>query len=255
MTNCVTGIKKADVIFVTGSNTTETHPVIGSLIRQAKKKGAKIIVAEPRRISLCREADVFLQIKPGTNVALFNGMMNVIISEGLQDQKYIDERTEGYAELVEMVKDYTPEVVAEICNIDPEDLKKAARLYAKADKAGIYYAMGLTQHTTGTEGVMSVSNLALLCGKIGKYGCGVNPLRGQNNVQGACDMGCLPTDYPAYQKVFKDEVREKFEKAWDDEYRNGNNNRKAKMLDNREKRKNGQRNYVSGKGWRNNTEN
>ena len=115
---------------------------------------------------------------------------------------------------MEVVRDYTPEVVAEICNIDAEDLKKAARLYAKADKAGIYYAMGVTQHSTGTEGVMGTSNLALLCGKIGKYGCGVNPLRGQNNVQGACDMGCLPTDFPAYQKVFNDAAREKFEKAW-----------------------------------------
>ncbi|MBP3684881.1 MAG: formate dehydrogenase subunit alpha [Oscillospiraceae bacterium] len=214
MTNSIAEAADQDVVFVTGSNTTETHPVIGSLIRQAKKKGAKIIVAEPRRIPLCREADVFLQIKPGTNVALFNGMMNVIISEGLQDQKYIDERTEGYEQLVEVVKDYTPEVVAEICQIDAEELKKAARLYAKADKAGIYYAMGVTQHSTGTEGVMGTSNLALLCGKIGKYGCGVNPLRGQNNVQGACDMGCLPTDFPAYQKVFNDAAREKFEKAW-----------------------------------------
>ncbi|MBR2310644.1 MAG: formate dehydrogenase subunit alpha [Oscillospiraceae bacterium] len=215
MTNSIAEAADQDVVFVTGSNTTETHPVIGSLIRQAKRKGAKIIVAEPRRIPLCREADVFLQIKPGTNVALFNGMMHVIISEGLQDQKYIDERTEGYEALKEMVKDYTPEVVAEICNIDAEDLKKAARMYATAEKAGIYYAMGVTQHSTGTEGVMGTSNLALLCGKIGKYGCGVNPLRGQNNVQGACDMGCLPTDFPAYQKVFHDAVREKFEQAWD----------------------------------------
>jgi len=214
MTNSIAEAADQDVVFVTGSNTTETHPVIGSLIRQAHKKGAKIIVAEPRRIPLCREADVFLQIKPGTNVALFNGMMNVIISEGLQDQKYIDERTEGYEALVEVIKDYTPEVVAEICGIDAEELKKAARMYAKADKAGIYYAMGVTQHSTGTEGVMGTSNLALLCGKIGKYGCGVNPLRGQNNVQGACDMGCLPTDFPAYQKVFNDAAREKFEKEW-----------------------------------------
>jgi len=214
MTNSIAEAADQDVIFVTGSNTTETHPVIGSLIRQAKHKGAKIIVAEPRRIPLCRDADVFLQIKPGTNVALFNGMMNVIISEGLQDQAYIDERTEGYEELCEVVKDYTPEVVAEICGIDAEELKKAARLYAKADKAGIYYAMGVTQHSTGTEGVMGTSNLALLCGKIGKYGCGVNPLRGQNNVQGACDMGCLPGDMPGYQKIFNDTVREKFENAW-----------------------------------------
>ena len=214
MTNSIAEAADQDVVFVTGSNTTETHPVIGSLIRQAKRKGAKIIVAEPRRIPLCREADVFLQIKPGTNVALFNGMMNVIIAEGLQDQQYIDQRTEGYEELKEVVKDYTPELVANICGIDAEELKKAARLYAKAEKAGIYYAMGVTQHSTGTEGVMGTSNLALLCGKIGKYGCGVNPLRGQNNVQGACDMGCLPGDLPGYQKVFNEEVRSKFEKAW-----------------------------------------
>lgn len=214
MTNSIAEAADQDVVFVTGSNTTETHPVIGSLIRQAHLKGGKVIVAEPREIPLCREADIFLQIKPGTNVALFNGMMNYIISEGLQDQKYIDERTEGYEELVETVKEYTPEVVAEICGINAEDLKQAARMYAEADKAGIYYAMGVTQHSTGTEGVMGTANLALLCGKIGKYGCGVNPLRGQNNVQGACDMGCLPTDFPAYQKVFKPEVVEKFEKAW-----------------------------------------
>ena len=214
MTNSIAEAADQDVVFVTGSNTTETHPVIGSFIRQAHKKGAKIIVAEPREIPLCREADIFLQIKPGTNVALFNGMMNYIISEGLQDQEYIDARTEGYEELVEVVKDYTPEKVAEICGINAEDLKEAARLYAQADKAGIYYAMGVTQHSTGTEGVMGTANLALLCGKIGKYGCGVNPLRGQNNVQGACDMGCLPTDFPAYQKVFNPEIVEKFEKAW-----------------------------------------
>lgn len=214
MTNSIAEAADQDVVFVTGSNTTETHPVIGSLIRQAKRNGGKIIVAEPREIPLCREADIFLQIKPGTNVALFNGMMNVIINEGLQDQEYIDARTEGYAELVETVKEYTPEVVAEICGINAEDLKEAARLYAKADKAGIYYAMGVTQHSTGTQGVQGTANLALLCGKIGKYGCGVNPLRGQNNVQGSCDMGCLPTDYPAYQKVFNDDARAKFEKAW-----------------------------------------
>ena len=214
MTNSIPEAADQDVVFVTGSNTTETHPVIGSFIRQAKRKGAKIIVAEPREIPLCREADIFLKIKPGTNVALFDGMMNYIISEGLQDQAYIDARTENYEELVEVVKPYTPEVVAEICGVNAEDIKAAARLYAEADKAGIYYAMGVTQHSTGTEGVMGTANLALLCGKIGKYGCGVNPLRGQNNVQGACDMGCLPTDFPAYQKVFNPDVVAKFEAAW-----------------------------------------
>lgn len=215
MTNSIEEVKNCDVIFVTGSNTTENHPVIGAQMRQAKAKGAKIIVADPRRIDLAKDADVFLQIKPGTNIALFNGMMNIILEEGLQDDEYIKERTENYEELVNLVKEYTPERVSEICGIDPEDLKKAARIYASGDKSGIFYAMGITQHSTGTHGVMAVSNLALLCGNVGKESAGVNPLRGQNNVQGACDMGGLPADLPGYQKVFKPEVVEKFEKAWD----------------------------------------
>lgn len=214
MTNSIEEVLNADVIFVAGSNTTENHPVIGAQMRQAKLRGAKIIVADPRKIELAKDADVFLQIKPGTNIALFNAMMNVIIEEGLQDEEYIKERTENYEELVKFVKDYTPEKSADICGINPEDIKKAARLYAKADKAGIFYTMGITQHTTGTHGVMSVSNLALLCGNIGKESSGVNPLRGQNNVQGACDMGGLPGDLPGYQKVANKDVIEKFEKAW-----------------------------------------
>ena len=214
MTNSIPETITSDVIFVTGSNTTETHPVIGTQIRQAKRRGAKLIVAEPRRIDLAKQADIFLQIKPGTNVALFNGMMNVIINEGLADMEYVNARTEGFEEMKAMVADYTPEKVAEICEIDAEQLKEAARMYATANKAAIYYSMGVTQHSTGTAGVMGTSNLALLCGKIGKEGCGVNPLRGQNNVQGACDMGCLPGDYTGYQKVANPDARAKFEKAW-----------------------------------------
>lgn len=215
MTNSIGEVKDADVIFVTGSNTTENHPVIGSQMRQAKAKGAKIIVADPRRIDLAKDADVFLQIKPGTNIAMLNAMMNVIIEEDLQDKEYIENRTENYEELINLVKDYTPEKAGEICGIDPENIRKAARIYAKGNKAGIFYAMGITQHKTGTHGVMAVSNLSLLCGNIGKESAGVNPLRGQNNVQGACDMGGLPADLPGYQKVFKPEVIEKFEDAWD----------------------------------------
>jgi len=201
-----------DAVFVTGSNTTEAHPVIGSKIRQQVRKGAKLIVADPREIDLCKHADIFLKIKPGTNVAMINGMINIILHEELEDREYIKGRCEGFEELKSMVKDYTPEKVGKICGINPQDLKKAARIYASADRAPIFYSMGVTQHSTGTAGVMSISNLALICGKIGRPGCGVNPLRGQNNVQGACDMGCLPGDYPGYQKVLK--VREKFEKAW-----------------------------------------
>lgn len=214
MTNSIEEILNTDAMFVIGSNTTENHPVIGTVIKRAKKKGAKLIVADPRKIELAKYADVFLQIKPGTNIALINAMMHVIIKEELQDMDYIRERTENYEELVEAVKDYTPEIAAEVCGVKAEDIIKAARIYAKADKAGIYYAMGITQHTTGTHSVMSLSNLALLCGNIGKESAGVNPLRGQNNVQGACDMGGLPADLPGYQKVFKPEVIEKFEKAW-----------------------------------------
>lgn len=215
MTNSIEEAVNSDVIFITGTNTTENHPVIGARIKQAKARGAKIIVAEPRRIELADLAEVFLQIKPGTNVALLNGMMNVITEEGLQDVEYIQSRTEGYEDLVQTVKNYTPDKVAEICGIDAEDLRKAARLYAKGEKAAIYYSMGVTQHSTGTQGVMSVSNLALLCGNLGKESAGVNPLRGQNNVQGACDMGCLPGDLTGYQKVFNPQALEKFEKSWE----------------------------------------
>jgi formate dehydrogenase alpha subunit len=214
MTNSIGEIVDTDCMFVIGSNTTENHPVIGAKMKQALKKGAKLIVADPRRIELAEYADVFLQLKPGTNIALLNGMMNVIIEKGLYDEKYIEERCENFEELVNLVKEYPPERAAEICGLEAEDIVKAALLYAEANKAGIYYTMGITQHTTGTNAVMSVSNLALLCGNVGKESAGVNPLRGQNNVQGACDMGGLPGDLPGYQKVFKPEVIEKFEKAW-----------------------------------------
>jgi formate dehydrogenase alpha subunit len=214
MTNSINELIDSNVILISGSNTTENHPVIGSKIRQAKKKGAKIIVVDPRKIDLVEDADVFLQITPGTNIALYNGIMSYIISEGLEAAEYIKERTENYAELVATVADFTPEKAAEICGIDAEDIKKAARMYAEGGKGAIIYCMGVTQHSTGTEGVMSMANLALLCGNIGIESGGVNPLRGQNNVQGACDMGGLPGTYPGYQPVVKPEMKEKFEKAW-----------------------------------------
>ena len=214
MTNTIDEVKDSDLYFIIGSNTTETHPVIGMNVRQGLNKGAKLIVAEPREIPLAKQADLFLQIKPGTNIPLLNGMMHVIIKEDLLDKEYVNSRTEGFEELKEVVKEYTPEVVARICGIDSNDLVKAAKMYATAPTASILYAMGVTQHSSGTEGVMSVSNMALLCGNIGKYACGVNPLRGQNNVQGACDMGALPTDFPGYQKVANPDVIKKFEKAW-----------------------------------------
>ena len=216
MTNSIGEIENTDAMFVIGSNTTENHPVIGTFMKRAMmNNGSKLIVADPRRIELADYADVFLQLKPGTNIALLNGMMNVILEKKLYDEKYIDEKCENFENLVEVVKDYTPERVAQICGVKAEDIIKAATIYGEADKAGIYYTMGVTQHSTGTAAVMSVSNLALMCGNVGKESAGVNPLRGQNNVQGACDMGALPADLPGYQKVFKEEVAEKFEKAWD----------------------------------------
>ncbi|MEG0663216.1 MAG: formate dehydrogenase subunit alpha, partial [Anaerovoracaceae bacterium] len=212
MTNSIG--EAADVIFVTGSNTTEAHPVIGAKINQAVAAGAKLIVVDPREIDLCKKASIFLKIKPGTNVALLNGMIHVILERGLENKKFIETRCENYEELKAIVKEYTPERVGEICQVEPEKIIEAAILYAKAKHAPIYYSMGVTQHSTGTDGVMSVSNLALICGKIGKAGSGVNPLRGQNNVQGSCDMGCLPGDLPGYQKIMDPKVREKFEAAW-----------------------------------------
>ena len=214
MTNTIKDIIDADLIFVTGSNTTEAHPVIGARIRQAQKRGAKIIVADPRKIDLVDNAELFLQIKPGTNIALYNAMLNVIIEEGLLAEDYIEERTENFDNIKELVKEYTPESAAEICGVEADDIRKAALMYAKADKAGIFYSMGVAQFVTGTQGVLSISNLALAAGKIGIDSGGVNPLRGQNNVQGACDMGGLPNYFPGYQKVADPAISQKFAQAW-----------------------------------------
>lgn len=215
MTNPIADITTdVDMILLVGSNPEEAHPVIGSQIRQAMQRGTKVVVVDPRKIDLVKNCELHLQLQAGTNVAFANGMMHVILKEGLADQKFIEEKTEGFEALERLVAEYTPEKVAEICHIKAEDLIKAARLYATAEKAPIIYCLGVTEHSTGTEGVMSMSNLALLVGKIGKSGCGVNPLRGQNNVQGACDMGCMPYDFPGYQKVADPKVMEKFEKAW-----------------------------------------
>ncbi len=215
MTNPIEDITNdVDVILLVGSNPEEAHPVIGMQIRQAVARGTRLIVVDPRDIGLSKSADIHLKLKPGTNVAFANGMMNVILNEGLADEEFIANRTEGFEELKEIVKEYTPERVAEICHIDPDHLREAAQMYAKAKKAPIIYCLGVTEHSTGTEGVMSMSNMAMMVGKLGKEGCGVNPLRGQNNVQGACDMGALPGDFPGYQKVTNPEAVAKFEKAW-----------------------------------------
>ncbi len=215
MTNSIGDLAEADCFLITGSNTTENHPVISTIIKQAvSQRGAKLILADPRRIDLARFATIWLRQKPGTDVAWLNGMAQVIISEGLADEEFIAERTENFDALKEAVKTFTPDYVESITGIPRDKLVEAARLYAKADAAAILYAMGITQHTKGTNNVKCIANLAMLTGNIGRPGTGVNPLRGQNNVQGACDMGALPNVYSGYQQVANEDAAKKFEKAW-----------------------------------------
>ena len=214
MTNTIGEVEDAGAIFVIGSNTTENHPIIGYRIRKAVRKGAKLIVADPREIWLAQQADVYLPIRPGTDVALINGMLHVILKEGLTDSEFISSRTEGFEEMKAVVEKYTPEYASEITGVRAEDIVKAAKLYAQADAAAVLYTMGVTQHTSGTDNVLSLANLVMATGNIGKPHSGLNPLRGQNNVQGACDMGALPTVMTGYQPVADENVRSKFEKAW-----------------------------------------
>ena len=214
MTNSIPEVEGADCIFVIGSNTLEQHPAIGARVMKAKEKGAKLIVVDPRRVPLATHADVYLQIKPGTDACMLNGLMNIILSEGLEDKEFIKERTEGFEEFKEKVAQYPPDKVEEICGINGEELHKAARLFVEAPNAMILYCMGITQHTSGCDNVKSVANLALLTGNVGREFTGVNPLRGQNNVQGACDVGALPNVFTGYQSVQDIKAREKFEQAW-----------------------------------------
>jgi formate dehydrogenase alpha subunit len=214
MTNSIPEVEGSDCIFVIGSNTIEQHPLIGSRVLRAKEKGAKLIVADPRRTPLVEFADVYLQHRPGTDVCLLNGIMNLILSWDLADKDFIAQRTEGFEELERKVKEYPPEKVCEITGVAQAALEMAARIYGEAEKASILYAMGITQHTTGVDNVECCANLAMLTGNIGRESTGVNPLRGQNNVQGACDMGALPNVYSGYQSVTDEAARAKFEKAW-----------------------------------------
>ena len=214
MTNSIPELENADCILITGSNTSEAHPLISSRIMRAKSKGAKIIVVDPRTTQMSMLADMHIKQQPGTDVAWLNGMMNIIISEGMADDTFISERTEGYAELREAVAGYPPELVEEITRVPADDLIRAAKMYGQADRGSIVYAMGITQHITGVDNVLSCANLAMLTGNVGRPSTGVNPLRGQNNVQGACDLGGLPNVYPGYQQVTDQKVRKKFETAW-----------------------------------------
>lgn len=214
MTNSINEIPNSKMMFVIGSNTTEAHPIIGAKMKQALRNGAKLIVADPRRIELADDADVWLRLRPGTDIALVNGIMHIILANGWEDKKFIEERTEEFAKFRESIQKYPPELVSKITGVSVELMEEAARLYATAESAQIFYTLGITEHTCGTDNVMALANLAMLTGNIGKENSGVNPLRGQNNVQGACDMGALPNVYPGYQNVTSPTVRARFEEAW-----------------------------------------
>ena len=214
MTNSIDEIGDARCILAIGTNTTATHPVIALEIKKAVNKGATLIVANPRRIELCHFADLWLQHSPGSDVALLMGMMKVIVDEGLLDSSFIDERCENFDAFKESLNSFNLDFVERITGVPGEKVVEAARLYATNKPATLLYAMGITQHSHGTDNVMATANLAMLTGNVGKPSTGVNPLRGQNNVQGACDMGALPNVYPGYQPVNNPAIREKFEAVW-----------------------------------------
>jgi formate dehydrogenase alpha subunit len=216
MTNPIKDVLKAKAILAIGTNTTENHPIFANYVKEAVlKRGAKLIVADPRRIGLVDYAAIWLRHRPGTDVALINGLMHIILhKKALHKKEHIETCTVGFEEFAANLEKYTPEYVSEITGVSVEDLEAAAVIYAESSPASILYAMGITQHTSGTDNVKTLGNLAMLCGNIGVVGGGVNPLRGQNNVQGACDLGALPNVFTGYQKVASEEIRQKFAKAW-----------------------------------------
>ncbi len=214
MTNSIPELADADCILVTGANVTETHPVTATYIKNAVRKGAKLIVVDPRKIDLVDHAYIWVRQNSGSDVAWINGIMHVIIEEDLLDKKFIAKRTENFEELKQTLAQYTPEKVEEISGVPADKIREIARIYAKSPSSSIVYAMGITQHTTGTDNVLSLANLAMVAGQIGRESTGVNPLRGQNNVQGAGDMAALPNIFPGYQKVTDAESRKKFAREW-----------------------------------------
>ncbi len=215
MTNPIVDLANADCIFAIGSNFAENHPIISRWVLDAKQCGATLIVADPRFTSTAWSADLFLPLLPGTDTSLINAMMNVIIEEGLWNEEFVREKVEGFDELRDLVSQYPPARAAMITGVPAEDIIKAARAYATSEASSIVYCMGVTQHICGTETVKNLANLAMLTGQIGRPGTGVNPLRGQDNVQGACDMGALPNVFPGYQPVTDEANREKFARAYD----------------------------------------
>jgi len=227
MTNSIKEVRSADCLFITGSNTAEAHPVISYEVIRAVKSGANLIIIDPRRTPLVDHATLFLQVKPGTDIYVFLAIMHVIIREGWLHDEFISNRTEGYAEFSEMLAEYTPERASLMAGVSVEQIVDAARIYARGERVWgesvypelqghsmIIYAMGITQRSNGTDMVKTLANLAMLCGQIGKASTGVNPLRGQSNVQGACDTGCLVNVFPGYQQVTDTEKRQALAEAW-----------------------------------------
>lgn len=214
MTNSIPEIRDADMLFVIGSNTTEAHPIIAMEMKRAVRRGAKLVVADPRAIWLSEVADLHLQLAPGTDVWLLNSLAHVIIAEGLTDEAFIAAHTEGFAALKATVAEYTPEKAEQITGVPAEHIRQTARWYATTRKAGIYYTLGITEHSHGTDNVYALANLVLMTGHLGVRSAGMNPLRGQNNVQGANDAGASPIFYPGYQRVADPAAREKFSAAW-----------------------------------------
>src|SRR6187399_573749 len=207
-------VEHADVIVIIGANPTENHPVAATYFKQAAKRGAKLIVIDPRGQALKRHAWQMMQFKNGTDVAMLNAMLNVIIGEKLYDQQYVQTYTEDFDKLAESVKPFTPEEMSPICGIEPDVLRNVARTFARAESAIIFWGMGVSQHTHGTDNARCLIALSLICGQVGRPGTGLHPLRGQNNVQGASDAGLIPMFYPDYQGVGLAEVRGRFEAAW-----------------------------------------
>ena len=217
MTNDIPSIKHSDVIFIIGSDTTSAHPIIGSHIKQAvRHNGARLIVADPKRIDIADHAELYLAHRPGTDVMLINGVMQQIIKHGWYDQEYIEDRVDGFDTLLQevMSPSYSLDKVELVTGVKAEDIFAMARMIGTAKRTAVYYSMGITQHTTGHDNVRSIANLQLLCGNIGIEGGGINPLRGQSNVQGECDMGALPNNLPGYKKVYNPMVRQKFTMEW-----------------------------------------
>jgi len=214
MSNPLADMEKPDVIFCIGTNMTECHPVAATRLKKALARGAKMIVVDPRRIRLAEMADIYLPIRVGTDVPLLLAMAHVIAREELLDTEFVQQRTAGMEEFIEHVKEFTPEWAADITGVPAEDIEAAAILYGEADKGAIYYTLGITEHICGVDNVQSLCNLALMTGNIGKEGTGINPMRGQNNIQGAGDCGALPNNYVGFQSVTDPANQAKFEKAY-----------------------------------------